>query len=645
MKKLFGLLLLLLLPLSFIHATTVFSNPDDSSLLPDTWTNGTSETIAWTSSISPAKLVLFRNTTGNNVFVKNIITLPAGAKSYPWIVNVATPGPGYKIAICPTTAWLLNYNSACQFSNSFTVAGPVTETPTSTITPTLTVSPSTIQPGGSATLNWKCDPVAKCYCLGSLIPGGTGQLLLSELGLGSKAVSPTQTTTYTLSCRDKTITNASYTSKTTTLTVSSDPITPSVKIVLKANDVDQDITIKAGTTVNLSWQKVGTGVGFTSCRLGSTPQDTSWDGVGGNFSGYKPVTPTVTTSYSIICWDSAETNYTDNLKVTVEGVSTVIPPTTTDYTKFACKSERQRINLFYYKNVYRCVEDPTGTSNRTQCLADCDPNTGSTNIPVITTPLASCSTPISLSIDDLFYNLRNNKPATIPSEDFNRWTSQNEAEIKESIDNLSVCHPTPALTVAEAPVQALQGAKKYTDKGIPTMLALVVGPKLSHMVVALKVTSTSIFPGYYKLKIFDPNGPSIVTINCQPKLITIFAGQPKKRVTFCENPSGIGEVMVLQTNAFEEWNKITDQLVKNKVRDNPAAWLENNYTKFTNFNTDSNTVGTCTGISEFNIRAAFLIKTSDQPCPTPVSFWNSTKSELMGFVKNTIETLQIRLDF
>ena len=457
MKKLFGLLLLLLLPLSFIHATPVFSNPDDSSLFPDTWANGTSETIAWTASISPAKLVLFRNTTGTNVFVKNIITLPAGAKSYPWIVNVATPGPGYKIAICPTTAWLLNYNSACQFSNSFTVTGPVTETPTTSITPTLTVSPTTIQPGGSATLNWKCDPVAKCYCSGSLI-GGTGQLMLSELGLGSKSVSPTQTTTYTLSCRDKTITNSSYISTSAVLTVSSEPTTPSVKIILKANDVDQDITIKAGTTVNLSWQKVGTGVGFTSCRLGSQPADTSWDGVGGNVSGSKPVTPTVTTSYSIICWDSAETNYTDNLKVTVENPVIEIPPpvivstskdtdkdgildkddkcpNTTSGAKVEANGCPKRFSGFVCNrnNPDRpvCKLNFGSGTTQTSCRADCK-------------PVSKCSETSFFSIAN---KLDSNQYTLITEKNFKGWASQDPydpsgdiQEIREKMGSEQRCY-------------------------------------------------------------------------------------------------------------------------------------------------------------------------------------------------------------
>lgn len=325
MKKLFGLFLLLLLPLSFIHATDNFSNPDDSRLLPDTWTNGASETIAWNTSISPAKLVLFRNTGSGNVFVKNIGIPTIGAKSFLWIVDVSSPGSGYKIAVCPKVDTTAGYAS-CSYSDSFNIVGSAADTAVSSIVPTLTVSPATIQPGGSATLSWNCSSSEnissseKCYCLGSLT-GGTGTLILP----GSKIVSPAQTTTYTLQCRDKTISNSSYISKTATLTVSSAPVVSDLKIVLKANNLEQDLTVQSGATVNLSWQRVGTG-GFTTCRLGSQPGDPAWDGVGTNVSGSKAVSPGVTTSYSIICWDASGTNYTDNLKVTVENQAGEIPP-------------------------------------------------------------------------------------------------------------------------------------------------------------------------------------------------------------------------------------------------------------------------------------------------------------------------------
>ena len=658
MKKLFGLLLLLLLPLSFIHATPVFSNPDDSSLFPDTWANGTSETIAWTASISPAKLVLFRNTTGTNVFVKNIITLPAGAKSYPWIVNVATPGPGYKIAICPTTAWLLNYNSACQFSNSFTVTGPVTETPTTSITPTLTVSPTTIQPGGSATLNWKCDPVAKCYCLGSLIPGGTGQLMLSELGLGSKSVSPTQTTTYTLSCRDKTITNSSYISTSAVLTVSSEPTTPSVKIILKANDVDQDITIKAGTTVNLSWQKVGTGVGFTSCRLGSQPADTSWDGVGGNVSGSKPVTPTVTTSYSIICWDSAETNYTDNLKVTVETnlATDVIPPIATVLSKDTdgdgvldkndkCPATKGSAAKFGCPaRFYGYVCDRTnplkpicrsnvgyGDSAQQFCAANCralaDPITAScVEIPftqIATNLLAGSYTKISedsfkswAQKDDKDYCAANYLNCTRPiTTNYPTQGSGDERDIKGimTMAQLGQTNGAPGTTLQE---QAILDIKKVTDGNIPARLTLSAWDgnnkfMWSHSVVALSIKLEADINGYkhYIVEVLDPNGPQIVNIDCNrtPNLnlvcVSLYGGDNEKLFMIPQLESADRSLFYSQVR-----NSVCSQANYRGTKfcnRNVSQYLRDYYPEITNFTTNLSD-GQCSGWTNIAMAVAFL---------------------------------------
>jgi hypothetical protein len=658
MKKLFGFLLLLLLPFSFISAASNFSNPDDSSLFPDTWTNGTSENIAWNATMSPNKLLLFRNTGSGNVFIKNIGTPSVGAKSYVWLVDISSVGSGYRVALCPTAATSPSY-IGCVYSDGFNINGEPTQTPTTSITPIVTVTPSTVRPGGSATLNWDCSPRDKCYCNSSLLGGNaTGQLILP----GSKNVSPTETTTYNLQCRDKTVSSSVYSARAqAVLTVSTAP--DPVKMVLSANNNPEDLKIKAGDSVIFDWKMAGlsNGANFSGCRRDSSPKDVNWDVAPTATTNLYPfgsttIVPTTSTTYSISCW-KGENNYSDTRRISVEGsvmVPPVITPTaTTSYPKFACKKQRERVNLFFSKYVYRCVEDPTSTTNRTQCLASCDLNTGfnstsSTSDIAIppTTSSASCQNSLpSLSVGDVFYNLRNNKPVTILSSDFNRWTTQNEAEIKENIDAMSVCHATPAMSSAEMPVQALQGAKKYTDKGIPTMITLVEGPKLFHMVVALQVTPTSIFPGYYKLKILDPNGPSVVTIKCQPQLTTVAPGQPKKRVTVCENPSGVGVVIPLQTNKDEEWYKITDQLAKNKVRDNPAAWLENNYAQFNNFTTATNNIGVCTGISEFNIRAAFLLKTLDQSCPVPVSFWNTSQKDLVGFIKNVVESIRVRFDF
>jgi len=575
MKKLFGLLLLLLLPLSFIQSASVFSNPD-SGLFGDIWVNDTNENITWTYSSaygSSAKLLLFRNTGSGNVLIKTFssVTNTNASHSYNWTVD-APAGSGYKLAICPTTAQAPDYRG-CGYSGNLTIKGAPTETPTATITPTLTVSPSTIQPGGSATLNWNCSPAEKCYCLGSLI-GGTGQLA----SVGTKSVFSTQTTTYTLQCRDKTITNASYVSETATLTVSSDPITPSVKIVLKANDVDQDITIKAGTAVKLSWQKERVGSNntyFTSCRIDSQPRDPSWDSPQEGAIGYRLVSPATTTNYSIICWDSAETNYTDNLKVTVENPVIEIPPpviiatskdidkdgildkddkcpNTVSGTKVATNGCPTQLFGGYICNTTTKKCEYTRKSGELSkiCLATCGKEE---TVPPVgdTTPPASTCKGKEIPFDQIFSSLNNKQYTKITEDSFKEWSqtdyfdnvarsggvgSGDREDLQKAMSEIQTCYARDFRTVVplgnKMPSASFYNLKNkiksYTDKGSPVVIGYQIyirgfidGQyrivfKGSHAVVALKLRDEStILTKKFSLDVLDPNDFSKDTLSCQ----------------------------------------------------------------------------------------------------------------------------------
>ena len=609
MKKLFSLFLLLLLPLSFINAASVFSNPS-SGLFGDIWVNGTNENITWTYSStygSSAKLLLFRNTGGGNVLIKTFssVTNTSASHSYNWTVD-APAGSGYKLAICPTMAQAPDYRD-CGYSGNLTIKGAPTETPTSTITPTLTVSPSTIQPGGSATLNWNCSPAEKCYCLGSLI-GGTGQLA----SVGTKSVFSTQTTTYTLQCRDKTITNASYVSETATLTVSSDPITPSVKIVLKANDVDQDITIKAGTAVKLSWQKERVGSNntyFTSCRIDSQPRDPSWDSPQEGAIGYRLVSPATTTNYSIICWDSAETNYTDDLKVTVENPAIEIPPpvivstskdtdkdgildkddkcpNTVSGTKVATNGCPTQLFGGYICNTTTKKCEYTRKSGELSkiCSASCGKE------PVVpveepTIPTSACKDK-EIPFAQISSSLKNFQYTKITENSFAEWSktdnldsvfwsggsgSGDKMDIQNEMSTIQTCYANTfddILPGDKMPtntfIKMRDKIKSYTNKGnvIPISYQIYARGFFggtykikfmgAHSVVALKVKDESTFlTQKFILEVIDPNSFAKDTLTC--KVESLYQ-KPLSRtdtavVTICHSQNLLSQIPILRETA------------------------------------------------------------------------------------------------
>jgi len=494
--------------------------------------------------------------------------------------------------------------------------------------------------------------------------------MLSELGLGSKSVSPTQTTTYTLSCRDKTITNSSYISTSAVLTVSSEPTTPSVKIILKANDVDQDITIKAGTTVNLSWQKVGTGVGFTSCRLGSQPADTSWDGVGGNVSGSKPVTPTVTTNYFIICWDSAETNYTDNLKVTVENPVIEIPPpvivstskdtdkdgildkddkcpNTTSGAKVEANGCPKRFSGFVCNrdNPDRpvCKLNFGSGTTQTSCRADCK-------------PVSKCS---ETSFASIAMSLGVPRYTLISEKDFRGWASQDPydpsgdiQEIREKMGSEQRCLLIDESRTLESGVKALELLKTKTlptiftfniiERESPEEEAPLSKYKISggHAVILTSISSKG---DDYTLFVVDSNGASdnsgaIRMISCSKKKITMTRLLIPVSVPFVKDiegdvlcyygiPGGQNLSINLYPNVVERGGvegqdmAYTDTLIKARLsycqspegRKNPnfcqrnvPSWLESNYPVILNQGVRGSEDGMCAGWSTFLLKVAYL---------------------------------------
>ena len=240
--------------------------------------------------------------------------VPAGTDS----ARAATPAPTVSITLNPssiisggssTLAWSSTNATSCTASGNWAWNGPVatsgtrmtsqsgtnlyidpytltcagaggpasstaylTIEPTGGATATLTASPATINSGGSSTLTWSSTNATSCTASG----GWSGTTATS----GTHVVSPTATTTYTLSCS-----GAGGTSGPASATVTVNSSAPAV--TLTANPT----TIASGGKSTLTWSSSNA----TSCAASG-----GWTGTEAT-SGTLAVSPTATTVYTLLC--------------------------------------------------------------------------------------------------------------------------------------------------------------------------------------------------------------------------------------------------------------------------------------------------------------------------------------------------------
>lgn len=189
----------------------------------------------------------------------------------------ASGGPsGASLAsITPAGSQTLTAGGSLAFTFNFVSGGQCTPSTSATCTPptvTLTANPTAINAGSSSTLTWSSSDATSCVASG----GWSGTQSTS----GSKSVTPSGTTIYTLTCSG----TGGSTSKSVTVTVNS---ANGPQVYLAA--YPQSVT--AGTAVGLGWATSNA----TSCTAS------------GGWSGSRPVSggatvfPSTTTAYTLTC--------------------------------------------------------------------------------------------------------------------------------------------------------------------------------------------------------------------------------------------------------------------------------------------------------------------------------------------------------
>jgi hypothetical protein len=221
------------------------------------------------------------------------------------VTGTAAVAGVYDFTVCAVDA--TGEMSACEPTSLTVVAAPVVTatapTPTPTPAPTVTISatPASTSAGGASTLNWSSTNATSCTASG----GWTGTKATS----GTASVSPTSSTTYTLSCAG---TGGAAKSSVLVTVVPATPVAPTV--TLSANTA----TITAGSTATLKWSsknaQVCSGTG-------------GWSGNQGT-SGSTSVSPATTTTYGLSCTSSAGSAQAST-KITVNAAVTAPTPAPT----------------------------------------------------------------------------------------------------------------------------------------------------------------------------------------------------------------------------------------------------------------------------------------------------------------------------
>ena len=182
------------------------------------------------------------------------------------------------LVVTPSTT--TTYSISCDAGGVATTASQVV-TVNSTLSASLTASPTTVISGGASTLTWSSNATVKCVGTNFSTTNATS---------GTKVVNPTVTTTYSVAC------DSGGTPVNASTTVSVSPVTATIS----ANPS----TILNGQSSTLTWSSNGTRC--TGVGPGTAP------------SGTLAVSPTQTTTYTIVCDNggvstSASTNVTVNL--------------------------------------------------------------------------------------------------------------------------------------------------------------------------------------------------------------------------------------------------------------------------------------------------------------------------------------------
>ncbi len=167
--------------------------------------------------------------------------------------------------------------------------------------------------------------------------------------------------------------------------------------------------------------------------------------------------------------------------------------------------------------------------------------------------------------------------------------------------------------------------ENYLNQGYPTTLTYALFSNVDqshygyHSVIALSLSRTGSGSDVrYSIEVLDPNGPTLETIECENEQIQFSPGV-FSTVLACVSPSSnYSDHYILLLNRSVGYSPLyanIDSLISNKIRNDVAVWLRENYPRIDNGESWASP-GICSGWTDFVLRVAYLGKFVGE-CPRP----------------------------
>ena len=324
---------------------------------PQSINQGQSSTLYWTSANATSCYASSGSWSGTKALSSNEPVQPGGTTTY----GITCTNSTGQTAQAQTTVYVN------QISNP-------------TVTVTLYANPQTVNQGQSSTLTWSSTNANNCYASG-------GNWYGTKWTSGNEAVSPSQTTSYTITC---TGTNGGQAQAIATVWVNNNQYQQLPTVNLYANPA----SVTQGQATVLNW----TAYNATSCYAS-----------GGNWSGTKAVSgsetiyPQGTTTYSITCSNSygsandPETVYVGGTSGTYSQITKNVLNRTLNQTTYVSSIDAQSLDVVEFEIRVRNTDSAT----RTITVQDPLPSTlyyvqGSTSVNGVTAADGITTTGITL---------------------------------------------------------------------------------------------------------------------------------------------------------------------------------------------------------------------------------------------------------
>ncbi len=244
-------------------------------------------------------------------------------------------------------------------------------------------------------------------------------------------------------------------------------------------------------------------------------------------------------------------------------------------------------------------------------------------------------------------NIKKGNQTYINRDNFRMWVGENRTLVEGEFNNYQCAYlnePTDELAASSLMRSSILGdftrAKNLNKPALGALLFVGYnnGDYSGHAVVVTGFTS-AVAPNpprtVYSINYIDSNGPAAGILTCRSEYISVTTGGKRQNVISCDIPNKYRTINGFTVRKIYLMSPSNPTGVRNNmlinmstVRTNPTSWLGVNYTLIDNYGSSDSPQGICLGWSEFNARAAQLVKECvAPPLSLPKTSFN-TKEEI-----------------